>query len=124
MVNCRLTLAVKSKSTDVLTMNLSIIATFAYGILAIAGGIIGYIQARSKVSLLSGSISGLLLILAAYFQLQGQTWGSILAVLVTGILVVVFAVRLAKTRKFMPAGLMTILGMVALAVMVNQIVAL
>ncbi|WP_179073876.1 TMEM14 family protein [Nostoc sp. C057] len=105
-------------------MNLSIIAAFAYGILAIAGGIIGYTQARSRVSLLSGSISGLLLILAAYFQLQGQTWGSILAVLVTAVLVVVFAVRLAKTRKFMPAGLMTILGMVALAVMVNQIVAL
>ncbi|MBD2509010.1 TMEM14 family protein [Nostoc sp. LEGE 12450] len=105
-------------------MNLSIIAAFAYGILAIAGGIIGYTQARSKVSLVSGSISGLLLILAAYFQLQGQTWGSILAVLVTAVLVVVFAVRLAKTRKFMPAGLMTILGMVALAVMVNQIVAL
>ncbi|MBD2562244.1 MULTISPECIES: TMEM14 family protein [Nostoc] len=105
-------------------MNLSIIAAFAYGILAIAGGIIGYIQAKSKVSLLSGSISGLLLILAAYFQLQGQTWGSILAVLVTAVLVVVFAFRLAKTRKFMPAGLMTILGMLALAVMVNQMVAL
>ncbi|MEH2196195.1 MAG: TMEM14 family protein [Nostoc sp.] len=105
-------------------MNLSIIAAFAYGILAIAGGVIGYIQARSKISLLSGSISGLLLILAAYFQLQGQTWGSILAVLVTAVLVVVFAVRLAKTRKFMPAGLMTILGMVALAVMVSQIAAL
>ncbi len=124
MVNCLLTLAVKSKSTDVLTMNLSIIAAFAYGILAIAGGIIGYIQARSRVSLLSGGISGLLLILAAYFQLQGQTWGSILAVLVTAVLVVVFAVRLAKTRKFMPAGLMTILGMLVLVVMVNQMVAL
>jgi uncharacterized membrane protein (UPF0136 family) len=124
MVNCLLTLAVKSKYTDVLTMNLSIVAAFAYGILAIAGGIIGYIQARSRVSLLSGSISGLLLILAAYLQLQGQTWGLILAVLVTGVLVVVFAVRLAKTRKFMPAGLMTILGMVALAVMVHQMVAL
>lgn len=124
MVNCLLTLAVKSKSTDVLTMNLSIIAAFAYGILAIAGGIIGYIQARSRVSLFSGSISGLLLILAAYFQLQGQTWGLILAVLVTGVLVVVFAFRLAKTRKFMPAGLMTILGVLALAVMLNQMVAL
>lgn len=103
-------------------MNLSIIAAFAYGILAIVGGIIGYIQARSKVSLLSGSISGLLLVLAAYFQLQGQSWGSILAVIVTGVLVVVFAVRLAKTRKFMPAGLMTILGMLALGVMVSQMV--
>ncbi|MEH2242460.1 TMEM14 family protein [Nostoc sp.] len=105
-------------------MNLSIIAAFAYGILAIVGGIIGYIQAKSKVSLLSGSISGLLLILAAYFQLQGQTWGSIVAVLVTAVLVVVFGFRLAKTRKFMPAGLMTILGILALAGMVNQIVAL
>jgi uncharacterized membrane protein (UPF0136 family) len=122
MVNCLLTLAVKSKSTDVLTMNLSIIAAFAYGMLAIAGGIIGYIQATSKVSLISGSISGLLLILAAYFQLQGQTWGAILAVLVTAVLVVVFAVRLVKTRKFMPTGLMTILGMLALGVMVSQMV--
>jgi uncharacterized membrane protein (UPF0136 family) len=103
-------------------MNLSIIAAFAYGILAIAGGIIGYIQARSKVSLLSGSISGLLLIFAAYFQLQGQSWGSILAVIVTAILVVVFTFRLVKTRKFIPAGLMTILGMLALGVMVSQMV--
>ncbi|MEH2254413.1 TMEM14 family protein [Nostoc sp.] len=105
-------------------MNLSIIAAFAYGILAIVGGIIGYIQAKSKVSLLSGSISGLLLILAAYFQLQGQTWGSIVAVLVTAVLVVVFGFRLAKTHKFMPAGLMTILGILALAMMANQMVAL
>ncbi|MEH2463157.1 TMEM14 family protein [Nostoc sp.] len=105
-------------------MNLSMIAALAYGILAIVGGIIGYIQAKSKVSLLSGSISGLLLILAAYFQFQGQTWGSILAVLITAVLVVVFGFRLAKTRKFMPAGLMTILGILALAVMVNQFVAL
>jgi uncharacterized membrane protein (UPF0136 family) len=105
-------------------MNLGMIATLAYGILAIAGGIIGYIQANSQVSLISGSISGLLLIFAAYFQLQGQTWALILAVLVTSVLVVVFAFRLIKTRKFMPAGLMTILGMLTLAVMVNQIVVL
>ncbi|MEH1819880.1 MAG: TMEM14 family protein [Nostoc sp.] len=105
-------------------MNLGIVAAFAYGILAIVGGIIGYIQARSIVSLLSGSISGLLLIIAAFFQLQGHAWGSILAVLVTAIFVVFFVFRLVKTRKFMPAGLMTILGMLALAVMVNQIVVL
>ncbi|MBD2682089.1 MULTISPECIES: TMEM14 family protein [Nostoc] len=105
-------------------MNLSIIAAFAYGILAIAGGIIGYIQARSKVSLVSGSISGLLLIIAAYLQLQGQAQGLILAIFVTTVLVVFFAFRLAKTRKFMPAGLMTILGMLALAVMLNEIVAI
>lgn len=104
-------------------MNSSIIAAIAYGILAIAGGIIGYRQANSQVSLLSGTVSGLLLIAAAYFQLQGQTWALVLATFVTAILVVFFAYRLAKTRKFMPGGLMTILGMLALAVMVNQLVA-
>jgi uncharacterized membrane protein (UPF0136 family) len=102
-------------------MNLSIIAAFAYGILAIVGGIIGYVQARSQVSLISGSVSGLLLILSAYLQLQGQSWGLILAAVVTAVLVVVFAVRLAKTRKLMPAGLMTVLGVVALILMVQQL---
>ncbi|MBE9005304.1 hypothetical protein IQ259_09675 [Fortiea sp. LEGE XX443] len=102
-------------------MNLGIIAAFAYGILAIFGGIMGYVQARSQVSLLSGSVSGLLLILSAYLQLQGQTWGLILAAFVTAILVVVFAVRLAKTRKLMPAGLMTVLGVLTLAVIVHQL---
>ncbi|BAY19358.1 hypothetical protein NIES2109_48160 [Nostoc sp. HK-01] len=105
-------------------MNLSIIAAFAYGILAIVGGIMGYVQARSKVSLLSGGISGLLLILSAYWQLQGQPWGLTLAVCVTGVLVVVFALRFAKTRKFMPAGLMIVLGALTLAVMAHQLLGL
>ena len=122
MVNCLPDRAAKSKSTQVLTMNLGVIAAFTYGILAMIGGIIGYIQANSQVSLLSGIISGLLLIFAAYLQLQGQTWALILAAFVTAVLVVVFALRLAKTRKFIPAGLMTILGMLALVVMVNQLV--
>lgn len=102
-------------------MNLGIIAAFAYGILAIVGGIIGYVQARSQVSLLSGGVSGLLLILSAYFHLQGQSWGLTLAAGVTLVLVVVFAVRFAKTRKFMPAGLMIILGTLALVVMLHQL---
>ena len=102
-------------------MNSSIIAALTYGILAMIGGIIGYIKANSQVSLFSGIISGLLLILAAYFQIQGQAWALILAVLVTGILVIFFALRLAKTRKFMPAGLMVILGVLALTLMVHQL---
>ena len=103
-------------------MNLGIIAALAYGILAIVGGIIGYVQVSSKVSLISGSISGLLLIFAGVIQLGGQAWGLILAIVITALLVIVFAIRLAKTRKFMPAGLMAILGLVTLGVMVNQFV--
>lgn len=105
-------------------MNPGTIAAIAYGILAIVGGIMGYIQAQSKVSLISGSISGLLLIFSGVIQLQGQAWGLTLATVVTTLLVIVFAVRLAKTRKFMPAGLMSLLGLAVLVVMVNQLFAL
>jgi uncharacterized membrane protein (UPF0136 family) len=55
-------------------------------------------------------------------QLQGQAWGLILATIVTTVLIIVFAIRLAKTRKFMPAGLMTVLSLVVLGVMVNQFI--
>ena len=105
-------------------MNLGIIAAIAYGILAIIGGIIGYVQAQSKASLISGSTSGLFLIFAGVMQLQGKDWGLILATVVTTVLIIVFAIRLAKTRKFMPAGLMSVLGLVVLGVMVNQLVGL
>ena len=100
----------------------SIIAASLYGILSIIGGIIGYKSAGSKVSLISGTISGLLLIIAAYLQIQGQNVGLILAVIITSLLVVVFAVRLIKTRKMMPAGLMVILGLGTLMVMLSPLV--
>jgi uncharacterized membrane protein (UPF0136 family) len=105
-------------------MNLGIIASLGYGILAMVGGIIGYIRSASNVSLFSGCISGVLLLFAAYLQFQGIIWGFILAGVVTAVLVVVFALRLAKTRKFMPAGLMLFFGVLTLAVMVNQFMAL
>lgn len=104
-------------------MALGVVAALTYGILAIIGGVVGYRKANSTVSLISGGISGLLLVFAAFVQLQGQTWGLILAAVITAILVVFFAFRLAKTRKFMPAGLMVILGVVALATMINQLAA-
>jgi len=55
-------------------------------------------------------------------QLQGQAWGLILATIVTTALIIVFAIRLAKTHKFMPAGLMTVLSLIVLGVMVNQFI--
>ncbi|MBD2195624.1 MULTISPECIES: TMEM14 family protein [Calothrix] len=100
-------------------MTLGIFAAFVYGTLALIGGIMGYVQAQSKVSLISGSISGLLIVIAAVMQLNGQFWGLLLATVVTAALVVFFCLRLAKTRKFMPSGLMASLGMVALVLMIK-----
>ncbi|WP_009634366.1 TMEM14 family protein [Synechocystis sp. PCC 7509] len=101
---------------------IGIITAIAYGVLALIGGIIGYVQAQSKASLISGSISGLLLIVAGVMQLQGQEAGLILATVITSVLLIVFAIRLTKTRKFMPAGLMSLLGIVSLGLMVSELI--
>lgn len=84
--------------------------TLLYGILSIVGGAIGYQQAGSQVSLISGLISGLLLLIGAYLLFGGSVAGPLLSAAVSLLLVIVFLVRLAKTRKFMPAGLMAIVG--------------
>ncbi len=99
-------------------MDLGIGAALVYGGLAIAGGLMGYFKSQSQVSLISGSISGVLLILGAILALQGQPWGLGLAAGVTLLLVITFIVRWFKTRKVMPAGVMVIAGAIAFALMV------
>jgi uncharacterized membrane protein (UPF0136 family) len=94
---------------------LAALTTLTYGILSIAGGAMGYKQAGSQVSLISGFISGLLLLIGAYLLFGGTPSGPIISGLVSLLLLVVFGVRLVKTKKFMPAGLMIIFGLINLA---------
>ncbi|HEY9648473.1 MAG TPA: TMEM14 family protein [Chroococcidiopsis sp.] len=103
-------------------INLGIIAAIAYGILAIGGGVMGYIQAKSKISLAAGCGCGVLLLVSALLQTQGYGWGLMVAVAVTVVLLLAFTMRLLKTRKFMPAGLMLILGVPSLGVMMGQLI--
>ncbi len=95
-------------------MSLGLIIALIYGILAGVGGIVGYLKARSKPSLISGIVSGLLLIIGALRAAQGIASGLWLVKIVTLVLVIVFIVRLVKTKKFMPAGLMVIGGVATL----------
>lgn len=97
-------------------MNLSVIAAIIYGILAIAGGIMGYSKAKSEASLISGLISGLLLLGSSLLQLVGYEWARWLSIVIIGALVVVFIKRFQKTKKWMPAGLMIVIGAIALVV--------
>lgn len=98
-------------------MTIAGLATLIYGVLALLGGIMGYIKAKSRPSLISGLVSGMILMVATLLQSQGIAWGLILGRVVTGLLIGVFIVRLVKTRKFMPAGLMVMVGVIALVLM-------
>lgn len=94
-----------------------VIVAIAYGILAIVGGIIGYTKAKSRVSLVSGSVSGGLLVLMGVLLHRGLTWGRWGAIAITTLLVITFIIRLIKTRKVMPAGLMVVLGIPSLIIL-------
>ncbi|EAZ90931.1 TMEM14 family protein [Crocosphaera chwakensis] len=98
-------------------LNLTTIATLIYGILLFIGGIIGYIKARSKPSLISGVLSSLLLLLSAFLQWQQVAVGLILAQIITILLAIVFLIRLWKTRKLMPAGLMVMISVAVLIIL-------
>jgi uncharacterized membrane protein (UPF0136 family) len=83
-----------------------------YIVLLIIGGLIGFLKAGSKVSLISSSISAALLILSVTVlrpELARPTADVIMAALL-----VVFALRLAKTKKFMPSGMMLVVTLIAL----------
>lgn len=102
-------------------VNPGIIAAIAYGLLVLIGGIVGYAKAKSKPSLISGVISGTLLILSGLLQWQGIGIGRWLAIAVTTGLIVVFTIRTIKTRKFMPSGVVLFAGVIALVMMVNSL---
>ncbi len=102
-------------------MNLGIAAALGYGILTLIGGIMGYVKAKSQASLISGLVSGSLLILAGIAALMGQSWGLILAAAISAALVIVFIVRLVKTRKFMPAGMLILASLASFGAIAYEI---
>lgn len=79
----------------------------------------GYIKSQSKVSLISGVISGLLLLILAGMLNLGISWATPVAAVIISLLVVVFIVRWLKTKKLIPAMPMIFFGVVALIVIMN-----
>ncbi|HTI97746.1 MAG TPA: TMEM14 family protein [Dongiaceae bacterium] len=82
-----------------------------YIILLLVGGMIGFLKAKSKVSLIMATVSAIILILCALNLIFYPYVADIVIVL----LIVVFTMRLAKTKKFMPSGMMLLVSIVALA---------
>lgn len=82
-----------------------------YIVLLVVGGLIGFLKAKSKVSLIMSVAFAALLSLCA----AGVVFQPYMADIFLAALLVVFGIRLAKTKKFMPSGLMLILTIVALA---------
>ncbi|MDB5349101.1 MAG: hypothetical protein JWN86_348 [Planctomycetota bacterium] len=92
------------------------VALLVYAVLLGVGGLIGFLKAGSRPSLIAGLSSAAIAMLSL-----GLTWlgglgfwlGLILAVLMTG----TFAVRFRKTGKFMPSGMLAVMSLVMIGLM-------
>ena len=81
-----------------------------YIALLVAGGLVGYLKAKSKISLYMSVGFAAALALCAIGVITGN-----LADILLIVLMVVFTLRFAKSKKFIPAGLMLALTIAALA---------
>jgi uncharacterized membrane protein (UPF0136 family) len=82
-----------------------------YVVLLVIGGVIGMLKAKSKVSLVMSVCFAAALSLCA----AGVIFQRYVADILLAALLVVFAMRLSKTKKFMPAGLMLVITTLTLA---------
>src|SRR5438105_9692208 len=81
-----------------------------FGVLTIAGGIIGYVSKGSVPSIIAGSISGILLVVAGFLLPQHHTSGLVLGLVVSIPLAAQFVPKFFATWRMMPAGIMSILS--------------
>ena len=96
-----------------ITLDLTQIILWVYIVLLFAGGLMGFIKAKSTISLVTSLIFAVLLALCAL----GVIHPFYIADYLVGLLMVVFVIRFCKGKKFMPSGLMLALSAAMLAVL-------
>ncbi len=85
-----------------------------FGLLTIAGGVLGYVKAGSTASIIAGSISGILLIVAALLLPTHAVVGLALGIVVSLLLAGKFLPGFFKSGKMMPDGMMAVLSAIAI----------
>ncbi len=85
-----------------------------FGILTIAGGVVGYVKAGSVASIIAGSIAGLLLLVGAFLLPEHRMVGLATAFIISFLLAAQFIPKFLRTGRVMPAGMMSILSVIGI----------
>lgn len=81
-----------------------------FGLLTIAGGVMGYVKAGSTASLIAGAVSGILLLVAAFLLPSHVVVGLALGGIVSLLLAARFLPAFFRDGKMMPNGMMALLS--------------
>jgi uncharacterized membrane protein (UPF0136 family) len=87
-----------------------------FGVLTIAGGIMGYVKAGSVASIIAGSVTGVLLLVAAFLLPEYRAAGLATAFIISLLLAAQFLPKFFRTGRLMPAGIMSLLSVIGLVV--------
>jgi uncharacterized membrane protein (UPF0136 family) len=85
-----------------------------FGVLTIAGGIVGYVKAGSLPSIIAGSITGILLVIAGSLLPEHRAIGLATALVISLLLAAQFIPKFIRTGKAMPAGMMSVLSAIGI----------
>ena len=86
-------------------LNFARIVFFAYSALLIVGGIAGFVEAKSVISLIAGVVCGLLALAGGIYLGTNPTVGLVLGILAAFLSAGGMAPRYAKSKKLWPAGI-------------------
>jgi len=87
-----------------------------FGGLTIVGGIIGYVKAGSLPSIIAGSITGVLLLIAGSLLPEHRAAGLATGFVISLLLAAQFIPKFLRTSKAMPAGMMSILSLIGIVI--------
>jgi uncharacterized membrane protein (UPF0136 family) len=104
-------------------LNLVSLYMFVFAALTVAGGVIGFVKAKSKASIIAGTVAGALLVASAVLIRSGSsTAGLVIGLVASVALAGRFTPAFLKTRAFMPAGVMALASAVGIALAVGGFV--
>ncbi len=93
-----------------------------FGAVSILLGILGFLRAKSRASLIAGGLSGIALLGAAFviakhykFEPEHLNRGYIMGLVISVLLLGRFLPGFLKTKKFYPAGIMALLSLGGIA---------
>ena len=104
------------ESGEVNKMGAAKIYFIVFGILTIAGGVVGYVKAGSVASIVAGGITGVLLLIGAFLLPEYRVVGLATAFIVSLLLGAQFVPKFLRTGRVMPAGMMSILSVIGIIV--------